>query len=84
MRRGFTYAGGKRRQIVYKQTSMVCERCHATVKLEYRTDAVTDREAALDLHRALRHAGWYPMFGASGASVTALCPTHGYEDVYGH
>jgi hypothetical protein len=24
------------------------------------------------------------MFGASGASVTALCPTHGYEDVYGH
>lgn len=83
MRRGFTYAGGKRRTTVTNRTTVVCERCDGHVRLEYRTDAVNAREAALDRYRALRAAGWYPAIGANNY-VTALCPTHGYEDMYGH
>jgi hypothetical protein len=83
MRRGFTYAGGKRRTMVTNRTTVTCERCDGTIRLEYRTDAVNAREAALDRYRALRAAGWYPQISPD-QFVTALCPIHGYEDMYGH
>jgi hypothetical protein len=84
MRRPFTHAGGKPRMTVTMRSVEKCLRCDQTVQLEYQSDAVNAREATLDRYRALRRAGWYPLQTTPGFRPPALCPTHGYEDCYGH
>lgn len=81
MRRGFTYAGGIRRQSRWEIRDIVCDRCDNTVHLEYETDAAMPSEERVDLYRALRHHGWVARIAKP--RVEALCPTCGLEDGHG-
>jgi hypothetical protein len=83
MRRGFTHAGGKNRIVVGIQAIEVCLRCDATVRLDYQSDAISSREAALDRYRALRRAGWLATISQPGNGITVLCPVHALEDGHG-
>jgi len=53
MRRGFTHAGGQRREKRWVAAVQVCTYCDNTVSLRYESDAVNIGERALDLYRAL-------------------------------
>lgn len=80
MRRGFTHAGGRRREKRWVAAIQVCTYCDNTVCLSYESDAVNIGERALDLYRALRNQDWVAVIEHPGSIVKPICPTCKLDD----
>lgn len=73
MRRGYTFAGGKRRRRRWNRRTVTCRVCSTTAVLDYQTDAETPAEADQDLYLAVRRAGWVVRIDPKTHDVDATC-----------